>query len=214
MDFLPQDLQKYIEDHSQKEPELLHRLYRETHLKVPLPQMLAGHLQGQVIRMLSLIHKPKVIVEIGTFTGYSGICLADGLAEGGKLYSFEIEQEREEMIRRYWTEAGILDKTELIIGDATKLLPEMDLQVDLAFIDADKVNYPVYLDLLIPKLRIGGLILGDNTLWSGKVVDSTKTDKDTEGIRQFNDRVQKDERLENVLIPVRDGLMLARKVKD
>ena len=106
MDFLPQDLQKYIEDHSQKEPELLHRLYRETHLKVPLPQMLAGHLQGQVIRMLSLIHKPKVIVEIGTFTGYSGICLADGLAEGGKLYSFEIEQEREEMIRRYWTEAG------------------------------------------------------------------------------------------------------------
>lgn len=210
MDFFPENLQRYLEEHSDKEPEILSRLSRETHLKVPLPQMLAGHLQGRVIRLISLIKQPKNILEIGAFTGYSGICLADGL-NGGKLYSIEIEEEREEMIRSYWKEAGILDKTELIIGNAIEEIPAIPVEFDLVFIDADKQNYPNYLELIVPKLAKGGLILGDNVLWSGKVADDNENDKDTKAIRRFNQMIQEDERLENVMIPVRDGLMLARK---
>lgn len=214
MEFIEPKLQQYIDDHSREEPELLHRLYRETHLKVPLPQMLAGNLQGQVIRMISLLVKPKNILEIGTFTGYSGICLAEGLQEGGKLYSLELSREREEMVKRYWTEAGIIDKTELIFGDATQTLPTIDKKFDLVFIDADKLNYPTYYDLILPKLNVGGMLLGDNVLWSGKVVEEEAQDTDTTNIRLFNQKVQNDPRVENVLLPVRDGLMVARKVSD
>lgn len=214
MEFIEPKLQQYIDDHSREEPELLHRLYRETHLKVPLPQMLAGNLQGQVIRMISLLVKPKNILEIGTFTGYSGICLAEGLQEGGKLYSLELSREREEMVKRYWTEAGIIDKTELIFGDATQTLPTIDKKFDLVFIDADKLNYPTYYDLILPKLNVGGVLLGDNVLWSGKVVEEEAQDTDTTNIRLFNQKVQNDPRVENVLLPVRDGLMVARKVSD
>lgn len=212
MEFLSEDLQNYIDQHSRPEPDLLHRLSRETNLKVPMPQMLAGHLQGQFIRMLSLIHQPKVALEIGAFTGYSGICLAEGLQEGGKLYSFEIEDEREPMIRKYWEEAGIIDKTQLIIGNAIEEIPKIKEQLDLVFIDADKENYPNYYDLVVDKLRPGGLILGDNVLWSGKVLDANSTDKDTIAIQTFNQKIQEDPRMENVLVPIRDGLMIARKV--
>lgn len=214
MEFLPEALQEYIERHSDKEPELLHKLYRETHLKVPLPQMIAGHLQGRVIRMLCQLQKPKTIVEVGTYTGYSAICLADGLAEGGHLYSFEQNRERESMVRRYWNEAGIEDKCSIVFGNAVDEIPKMNLKPDLVFIDADKVNYPKYFDLLVPAMPVGALLLGDNVLWSGNVIKESKTDKDTEGIRLFNKKVQEDSRLENVLIPVRDGLMVARKVRE
>lgn len=214
MEFLDPPLQDYIDDHSREESELLHRLYRETHLKVPLPQMLAGNLQGQVIRMISLLIKPKYILEIGTFTGYSGICLAEGLQEDGKLYSLELSREREEMVTRYWTEAGIIDKTELIFGKAAETLQTIDQKFDLVFIDADKLNYPTYYDLILPKLNVGGVLLGDNVLWSGKVIDPEAMDVDTENIRLFNQKVQNDPRVENVLLPIRDGLMMARKISD
>ena len=212
MEFLPENLQSYIDNHSRPEPELLQKLNRETHLKVPMPQMIAGHLQGQVIRILSLIHKPKYALEIGSYTGYSGICLAEGLTEGGKLYSIEIDPEKEDMINRYWSEANILDKTELIIGNAVEEIPKIPHELDLVFIDADKINYPNYYDLVIDKMAIGGLILGDNVLWSGKVANPEKNDKDTLAIREFNQKIQNDSRVENVLIPVRDGLMVARKI--
>ena len=214
MEFLDPKLQDYIDQHSREESDLLHRLYRETHLKVPLPQMLAGNLQGQTIRMISMLLKPRYILEIGTFTGYSGICLAEGLQDDGKLYSLELSREREEMIKRYWTEAGIMEHTELIFGDATKTLPTIDKKFDLVFIDADKLNYPTYYDMILPKLNIGGVLLGDNVLWSGKVIEEDAHDTDTENIRLFNKKIQDDPRVENVLLPIRDGLMVARKVSD
>jgi len=213
-EFLPKELDEYIEAHSGTEPDLLYRLWRETHLKVNMPQMVSGHVQGQLLRLFSQLIRPKNILEIGTFTGYSGICLAEGLAEGGTLYSIEISQEREEMVKRYWHEAGILDKSQLLFGDATQIIPSLQVSFDLVFIDADKVNYPVYYDLIMPKLNVGGLLIGDNVLWSGKVINTQKTDKDTEGIRLFNQKVQDDPRLENVIIPLRDGLMAARKIAD
>ncbi len=214
MELIDEKLQQYIDEHSGQEPELLYRLWRETHLKVPLPQMVSGHVQGQILRLFSQLIKPKRILEIGTFTGYSGICLASGLDPDGKLISIEISREREEMVSRYWKEAGIWDKSQLIFGNALDIIPSLDEKFDLVFIDADKVNYPKYFDLIVPKMNVGALLLGDNVLWSGKVIDTNKTDKDTEGIRLFNSKVQSDKRVENVIIPVRDGIMAARKICD
>lgn len=214
MEFFPKDLQEYMDQHSGTEPDLMYRLWRETHLKVNLPQMLSGHVQGQVLRLMSNLIRPKRILEIGTFTGYSGICLAEGLAEDGIMYSLEISREREEMVTRYWKEAGIWDKSKLLFGNAIDIIPTIDEQFDLVFIDADKVNYPNYYDLIIPKLKVGGLLLGDNVLWSGNVIRESKNDKDTEGIRLFNKKIQADVRVENVIIPIRDGLMAARKIAD
>lgn len=214
MDFLPEKLQEYIDDHSGTQPDLLYRLWRETHLKINMPQMVSGHLQGELLKLFSKLVQPTNILEIGTFTGYSGICLAQGLVEGGKLYSIEIDKELEDMIERYWKEAGIWEKSELIIGEALKVIPTIDATLDLVFMDADKVNYEHYYDLILPKMRVGGLLLGDNVLWSGSVIDPEKTDKDTEGIRRFNKKVQEDPRVENVLIPIRDGVMAVRKVRD
>jgi len=214
MEFLPGPLQEYIDQHSGKQSDLLYRLWRETHLKVNLPQMISGHLQGELLKLFSKLIQPKAILEIGTFTGYSGICLAQGLQEGGKLYSIEIDKELEEMIERYWKEAGIWEQTHLVIGEALKVIPDLDATFDLVFMDADKVNYENYYDLILPKMRIGGLLLGDNVLWSGSVIDPQKNDKDTEGIRRFNKKVQDDPRVENVLIPIRDGVMAVRKISD
>lgn len=214
MDFLPEKLQEYIDDHSGTQPDLLYRLWRETHLKINMPQMVSGHLQGELLKLFSKLVQPTNILEIGTFTGYSGICLAQGLVEGGKLFSIEIDKELEDMIERYWKEAGIWEKSELIIGEALKVIPTIDATLDLVFMDADKVNYEHYYDLILPKMRVGGLLLGDNVLWSGSVIDPEKTDKDTEGIRRFNKKVQEDPRVENVLIPIRDGVMAVRKVRD
>lgn len=214
MDFLPNPLQEYIDEHSGTQSDLLYRLWRETHLKANMPQMVSGHLQGELLKLFSHLVQPKNILEIGTFTGYSGICLAQGLVEGGKLYSIEIDKELEEMIERYWKEAGIWPQTELLIGEALQVIPTIDATLDLVFMDADKVNYENYYDLILPKMRVGGLLLGDNVLWSGAVIDPEKKDKDTDGIRRFNKRVQEDPRVENVLIPLRDGVMAVRKVRD
>ena len=214
MEFLPKELDEYIEAHTSDQSDVLYRLWRETHLKVNMPQMLSGHVQGQVLELFSQLVNPLNILEIGTFTGYSGICLSQGLKEGGRLYSIEIDPELEDMIKRYWTEAGMIDKTQLMIGNAMEIIPGLDARFDLVFIDADKVNYPNYFDLIIPKMNVGGLLLGDNVLWSGKVINTEVDDKDTEGIRAFNKKVQEDPRVQNVLIPERDGLMAVRKVSD
>ena len=214
MELIDEKLQEYIEQHSGVESDLLYRLWRETHLKVNMPQMVSGHVQGQVLSLFSKLVNPKYVLEIGTFTGYSGICLAQGLQQNGKLYSIEISREREEMVTRYWKEAGIWDSSKLLFGNAIDIIPKLDVKFDLVFIDADKVNYPNYFDLILPKMNIGALLLGDNVLWSGKVINTEKNDKDTEGIRLFNQKVQNDPRVENVIIPVRDGIMAARKISD
>jgi caffeoyl-CoA O-methyltransferase len=211
MDFLPDDLNAYVEAHTRDESELLKELNRETNLKVLMPRMLSGHLQGQVLRMLSMMIKPEKILEIGTYTGYSGICLAEGLVDNGVLYTIDINEELKPMVTSYFEKAGISSKVKYLIGNAMDIIPKLDVALDLVFIDADKENYSNYFDLVIDKVRTGGYIIADNVLWSGKVIEKNP-DKETRAIMDFNDKVHADQRVENVLIPVRDGLMVMRKL--
>ena len=212
MEFIPEDIQKYVEDHSGKESELLTELNRETHQKVLMPRMLSGHLQGRVLSMISHMLKPQRILEIGTYTGYSAICLAEGLAENGLLITLDKNEEVEEMVRGYFEKAGLSDRVDYRIGDAMRLIPDIEGPFDLVFIDADKKNYLNYFNLVIEKVRIGGFIIADNVLWSGKVVQTEKKiDSDTQAILDFNRSMEEDERVENVLLPIRDGLMVVRR---
>lgn len=212
MEFLPADIQAYVEAHSDKETALLSELNRETHSKVMMPRMLSGHLQGRMLSMLSHMIQPKCILEIGTYTGYSAICMAEGLASDGKLITLDINEELEAMVRDYFKKAGLTEKIDYRIGNAMELIPEIDAELDMVFIDADKKNYTNYFNLVFDKVRSGGFIIADNVLWSGKVVQiEKKTDKDTQAILEFNRFVQEDDRVENVLFPVRDGLMVIRK---
>ena len=212
MDFLPIDIQKYVEAHSDSETELLSKLNRETYQKVMMPRMLSGHLQGRVLSMICHMIKPERVLEIGTYTGYSAICMAEGLADGGKLITLDKNEEIEEMVRKYFHEAGLSNSIDYRIGDAMELIPEIEDEFDLVFIDADKKNYLNYYNLVIHKVRPGGFIIADNVLWSGKVVKTEgKTDKDTQAILDFNRSVHEDPRVENVLFPIRDGLMVLRK---
>ncbi|MBN2236200.1 MAG: O-methyltransferase [Bacteroidales bacterium] len=203
---------KYTEEHSSPHSDLLNELYRETHLKVMHPRMLSGSQQGKFLSMISRMIQPKSILEIGTYTGYSAICLAEGLDANGKLYTLELNQELEAIASKYFNKSGLEKKIVQYFGNALELIPEMNLEFDLVFIDADKENYPMYYQLVFDKLKSGGYLLVDNVLWSGKVVEPIKkSDKDTKGIVTFNQMVQEDERAENVLLPLRDGLMLIRK---
>lgn len=212
MDFTDQKINNYAEAHSQPETKLLARLSRETYTKILAPRMLSGHLQGRVLSMLSKITQPKSILEVGTYTGYSAICLAEGLLPEGKLYTIDINEELEDMARSYFEEAGITHQVDYRIGNALDILPDLDTTFDLVFIDADKINYSNYFDLIVNKVNKNGLIIADNVLWSGKVLmESSKFDKDTLAIDNFNKKVHQDERVENVLLPLRDGLMLLRK---
>lgn len=212
MDFIPENIQEYVEEHSGKESELLAKLDRETHQKVLMPRMLSGHLQGRVLSMISHMLEPERILEIGTYTGYSAICLAEGLAENGKLITLDKNEEIEEMVRDYFEEAGLSDKIDYRIGDAMSLIPDIEGPFDLVFIDADKKNYLNYFNLVFEKVRIGGFIVADNVLWSGKVVQTEKKiDSDTQAILDFNRSVEEDDRVENVLLPIRDGLMVVRR---
>ena len=212
MEFIPEDIHKYVEEHSGKESELLAKLDRETHQKVLMPRMLSGHLQGRVLSMISYMLRPKRILEIGTYTGYSAICLAEGLAEDGKLITLDKNEEIEEMVRDYFEEAGLSDKIDYRIGDAMSLIPDIEGPFDLVFIDADKKNYLNYFNLVFEKVRIGGFIVADNVLWSGKVVQTEKKiDSDTQAILDFNRSMEEDDRVENVLLPIRDGLMVVRR---
>jgi caffeoyl-CoA O-methyltransferase len=213
MDFLSPELQQYITRHTSPEPALLSELNRETHTKVMKPRMLSGHVQGRFLAMLSRMIKPVQVLEIGTYTGYSAICLAEGLAPGGLVHTIDINEELEDMVRNYLSRAGLTEKVRYYIGAALQLIPTLDYFFDLVFIDADKLNNALYYEMVLDKVNPGGIILVDNVLWSGKVAQQTnkKIDADTQSILDFNARIQNDDRVENLLLPLRDGLMMIRK---
>lgn len=215
MEFLDPKIEAYTIEHTNPESEVLKKLNRETHAKVLMPRMLSGHLQGQVIKMLSNMIQPKQILEIGTYTGYSGICLASGLQVGGCLHTIDINEELGVMVKKYFTEAGINHKVKQYVGNAMQIIPTIHEQFDLVFIDADKENYLNYYDLVFDKVKLGGYIIADNVLWSGKVLDEeSKMDKETKKIDSYNKKINNDSRVENVLFPIRDGLMIARKISN
>jgi predicted O-methyltransferase YrrM len=210
MEILEPSLLQYAEEHTSPEDQLLSSINRDTNAKVIMPRMLSGHLQGKVLTMISHMVKPKTILEIGTYTGYSAICLAAGLQHGGKLITIDINEELENMVRNNFQKAGLEDKIDYKIGNALEIIAPLNETFDLVFIDADKENYNKYYDLVFDKVTLGGFLLADNVLWSGKVLDA-KPDKDTRAIKAFNKKVQDDPRVENVLLPIRDGIMLMRK---
>ncbi len=211
MDFIDPRLSDYSAAHSSPESSLLKKINRDTHANVLKPRMLSGHLQGRVLSMISHMIKPTNILEIGTYTGYSAICLSEGLRPGGKLITIDKNEELETKLRSFFEEAKLSNVIELRIGNALKIIPTIDKQFELVFIDADKENYSNYFDLVIDKVPAGGYILADNVLWSGKVIEE-KVDKDTRAILDFNDKVHNDPRVENVLLPFRDGVMIMRKL--
>ena len=212
MHFISPELVRYIESHSQPEPELLARLNRETHLKVLQPRMLSGHFQGRVLSMISKIVRPAVILEIGTYTGYSALCLAEGLASNGVLHTIDIKEELQDLQRRYFEQSEFGEKIVQHLGPALEIIPNLATQFDLVFIDADKENYINYYEMVVPMMRSGGLILSDNVLWSGKVLDDSATDKSTVAIKEYNKRIADDKRVETVLFPIRDGLNITRVI--
>ena len=212
MEFIDPKIDEYVSAHSEDEPLVLKELTRETWLKAINPRMLAGHLQGRTLSMISHMIKPKTALEIGTFTGYSAICLAEGLAENGKIITIDINEELEAFAKKYFVKAGIETKIEQRIGDAMELVPSITEELDLVFIDADKTNYANYYDLVLPKLRTGGYTIADNVLWSGKILEeANKYDIDTKALIDFNKKVQADDRVQNVLFPIRDGIQVIRK---
>ena len=213
MNFINADIQQYAEQHTSPESDLLKRINRDTNAHIMMPRMLSGHLQGRFLSMISHMIRPKAILEIGTYTGYSAICLAEGLQPGGKLITIDANEELEDLVRNYFKKAGLEHQIDFIIGKALDILPTLDVKFDLVFIDADKENYSRYYDYAIKQLNLGGYILADNVLWSGKVLQE-KTDKDTRALQEFNRKVHNDPRVESVLLPVRDGIMLARKIAD
>jgi caffeoyl-CoA O-methyltransferase len=218
MEIINPELEKYAEQHTSEEPPVLKKLTRETHLTQVYPRMLSGPLQGTFLRMISCMIKPFRILEIGTFTGYSAISLASGLTDRTSpdygralLHTIEVDPELEMIIRKYFHEAGTEEKIILHIGSALDVIPTLNETWDLVFIDADKPNYLNYYKMVIDQLSPGGLIIADNALWDGKVLDPDSRSRDTQGIIEFNDFVQEDNRVENVLLPVRDGMMMIRK---
>jgi caffeoyl-CoA O-methyltransferase len=209
-------LQAYADAHSEPEPPLLYTLWRETHLQLLMPRMATGHWQGRLLSMLSHLIKPRKVLEIGTFTGYATLCLAEGLAEDGRLHTIEINPERESRIRRYVAAAGLTEQVHLHIGDARDILADLVGEIwDLVFIDADKINNGRYFELVINQVRPGGLLIVDNVLWGGKALPSyplKANDHDSRAVRAFNEQVRYDSRVVPLLLPVRDGLLLLRRV--
>lgn len=212
-DIISTDIQNYCDNHTQPESEVLKNLTRHTFANVLQPRMLSGHFQGRLLSMLSGMIKPKYILEIGTYTGYSALCLAEGLQEGGRLITIDVNPEQEDTIHRFIAEAGMQQKIQFIVGDAYNIIKTLPHKFDLVFIDADKPNYLKYYKQAMEVLKSGGYIIADNVLWSGKVVDekSLAKDKDTQLLDAFNKHLHNDPRLEHILLPIRDGLMLGRK---
>lgn len=211
MYFIPKVIDEYAVDHTQAEPELLSRLSRETHQKVLQPRMLSGHYQGRLLSMISKIARPKSILELGTFTGYSALCLAEGMQKTGVLHTIDINEELHDLQKKYFDLSGFKDQIHQHLGNALDIIPTLDLKFDLVFIDADKPNYPDYFDLIINKLNPGGIILTDNVLWSGKVVEKIKEDDEsTLALVKFNKLLAEDHRLETIMLPIRDGLSISR----
>lgn len=206
-----EEINTYVEQHSQEEPELLKKLNRETWQKMIAPRMLSGHLQGRVLSMLSKLIQPKNILEIGTYTGYSALCLAEGMQPDGKLHTIDVNEELYDFQRRYFDSSEFGNKIIQYLGNALDIIPSIDATFDLVFIDADKSNYPNYLSLILPKLKSGSVILSDNVLWSGKVVEEVKPDDvDTHALLQYNQLLNHHPQLETVILPIRDGLSIAR----
>lgn len=210
MNFTDSEIEAYALDHTDPETDLLQQVSRETHLEVLNPRMLSGHLQGRLLAMFSKMIRPEAILEIGTYTGYSAICLAEGLPDNGILHTIEANEELEERVMKYIGRAGLTKKVQLHIGDARDLIPGLDVTFDLVFMDANKAHYGEYYELVYPKVKSGGYIIVDNVLWSGKVLEDKK-DKDTRAIVDFNTTIQKDARVEKIMLPVRDGLLIIRK---
>ena len=211
MHFLPENIDNYVVKHSQQEPLILKELSRETWQKVLNPRMLSGAFQGRVLSMISKLINPEHILEIGTYTGYSALCLAEGLKKNGKIITIDKNEELETLQNKYFEKSGFRNQIEQFVGDATEIIPQLDNKFDLVFIDADKSNYINYFHLIIDKMNPGGIILSDNVLWSGKVVEELNPkDKDTKVLLEYNKLLNEDERLETVLLPIRDGLTISR----
>ena len=211
MDFLPEKIDNYVLNHTKQEPTILQELTKETWQKVLNPRMLSGAFQGRVLSMISKIIQPKTILEIGTYTGYSTLCLAEGLSKEGKITTIDKNEELETLQNKYFEKSGFRNQIEQIVGDATQIIPSLNQTFDLVFIDADKTNYINYFHLIIDKMNSGGIILSDNVLWSGKVVEELDPkDLDTKTLLEFNKLLNQDDRIETVLLPIRDGLTLSR----
>lgn len=212
MEFIADNLDQYVCAHSENEPEILADLNRRTHVSVIQPRMLSGHYQGRVLSMLSHMIQPENVLEIGTYTGYSALCIAEGLKEKGHLTTIDVNEELEDFVAAYIEKAGMGDRITQMIGDAIDIIPTLDEQFDIVFIDADKKNYCNYYDLVFDKVKPGGYIIADNVLWSGKVLeDYDSLDRETKIIMDYNQKVHEDDRVQEVLFPIRDGLMIARK---
>jgi predicted O-methyltransferase YrrM len=208
------NLDDYIRSHIDPEGDYLHRLYRDTQLRLSYGQMACGHIQGRLLKMFTRMVQPRLVVELGTFSGYSALCIAEGLEDGAVLHTFEIYDEQEDFTRPWIEGSAYADKIQLHIGDALQLIPQMDLKdIDLAFVDADKRHYVEFYEMLLPRVRQGGIIIADNTLWYGHVVEehTRESDQQTLGIKAFNDLLANDDRVEKVIVPVRDGLTIIRK---
>lgn len=212
MDFIAPKLQAYVEAHSENEPELLQQLSKETWQKVLQPRMLSGHYQGRLLSLISKLVRPQCILEIGTYTGYSALNLVEGLSEKGKIHTIDRNEELYDLQRKYFNLSGFGKQIIQYTGHARTIIPEIDAEFDLVFIDADKSSYPLYFELIIDKLKSGGLILSDNVLWGGKVIQELNPkDKDTKALLEYNRMLKEDSRIESVLLPIRDGFTISRK---
>ena len=212
MDFLDSVIEQYALEHSEGESALLNELNRQTHIKVIQPRMLSGHLQGRILSLLSQSIRPKIILEIGTYTGYSALCMAEGLQKNGQLYTIDNNKEIAPFAKKYFNKSSYKNLIKMIVGNALDVIPDLNLKWDLVFIDADKENYSNYFDAIIENVNQGGMIIADNVLWSGKVTKPTsKNDVETQALKSFNEKVHSDSRVSNVLMPVRDGMMIMIK---
>lgn len=211
--FIDSKIFNYSLSKSSKEPKILNDLNRETHLKILNPRMLSGHYQGRILSLVSKIIKPKTVLEIGTYTGYSTICLSEGLEKNGSIHTIDNNEELLVIQNKYFKKAGISEKVKQYTGDATKIVKKLNFDFDLVFIDADKENYPLYFDSIIDNVKPGGVIIADNILWSGKILEKVEEeDYATKSIIEFNDKVNNDDRVETIILPIRDGLSLIRKI--
>jgi predicted O-methyltransferase YrrM len=212
MKFIDEGIEEYARQHTEPENDLLKELVRETHAMVLQPRMLSGHLQGRFLSFIAKVYQPSLILEIGTYTGYSALCLAEGLKADGRLITIDVNEELETFTRSFFNRSAYRDQIDYRIADAAVEIQAVEGPIDLVFIDADKRNYALYFDLVISKMRSGGLILVDNVLWSGKIIEETAKDKSTEALRDFNTKVANDPRVEPLLLPIRDGLFLLRVI--
>ena len=212
MDFISEKLAEYLSQNSDKEPEILSKLNKETHQKILQPRMLSGHIQGRFLSLISKIKSPLHILEIGTYTGYGTLCLAEGLATNGKIFTIDRNEELINIQNKYFEESGNRDKIVQLTGNAIDILMSLDENFDLIFIDADKENYIKYFEIVSKKLNPNGIIISDNVLWSGKVVEESDNDQETNTLKKFNKLLSKDERFETIILPLRDGLSISRLI--